>query len=415
MKTLIYIEEYEIYQYFDGGKSIFLSGNPCKGENVKVAVISKNINFSVITPKSGRPLKKSGFDKYLNGYYKNESYFAAGDNGAKFGIYHTLTKNIKKYYSLCAVDFVIPYDYLAILFLNKKLQADDKTPLLFIEVIENPKNGAESIYKAMAVSNGFNVFPVISFKEDMFNENLNFLQTKLISKGIKIGKIFNNKNKSDEKLSILFPDAEVVRFNIKEFFDFFDNIENSTPHFENPDVKFKKLDTKKTRLSNMYIAALILFIAAMQFGIIFFNNNIRGETGRINFLNKNIANLSEKIENNEEKLAFNKHFRPFHIVNYLKRLISVFPKDAKIKNLILIEPKNHYMLYGHGFINGGYRKFVRDYNLLMLNGNEPQVHFNHAPPVKIFHISYDLDKFGKPRFNFYGSLKWKILKTKNRL
>jgi hypothetical protein len=41
----------------------------------------------------------------------------------------------------------------------------------------------------------------------------------------------------------------------------------------------------------------------------------------------------------------------------------------------------------------------------MLNGNEPQVHLNHAPPVKILHISYDLDKFKKPRFNFYGSLK----------
>ncbi len=403
MKTLIYIEEYEIYQYFDGGKSIFLSGNPCKGENVKVAVISRNINFSVITPKSSRPLKKSGFNKYLNGYYKNESYFAAGGNGTKFGIYHTLTQNIKKYYSLCAVDFVIPYDYLAILFLNKKLGAEGEAPLLFIEVTLNRQSEAENIYKAMAVSNGFNVFPVISFKEDMFNENLNFLQTKLNSKGIKIGKIFTNKD--NEKLSILFSDAEVIKFSSKEFFDFFDGIENSTPHFENPDVKFKKLDAKKTRLSNMYTAALILFIAAMQFGIIFFNNNIRSETKKINFVNNNIANLSQKIEKDKEKLAFNKHFSSFHIVNYLKRLISVFPKDAKIKNLILIESKNRYMLYGHGFIEGGYRKFVRDYNLLMLNGNEPQVHLNHAPPVKILHISYDLDKFKKPRFNFYGSLK----------
>lgn len=63
------------------------------------------------------------------------------------------------------------------------------------------------------------------------------------------------------------------------------------------------------------------------------------------------------------------------------------------------------MLYGHGFIEGGYKKFVGDYNLLMLNGNEPQPHLNHAPAVKILHISYDLDKFDKPSFNFYESLK----------
>ncbi|MCL4321738.1 MAG: hypothetical protein M0016_01855 [Deltaproteobacteria bacterium] len=403
MKTLIYIEEYEIYQEFDGRQSIFLNGNPCKEENAKVAVISKNINFSVITPENGRQVKKSRFNKYLNGYYKNESYFAAGGNGTKFGIYHALTKNIKKYYSLCAVDFVIPYDYLVILFLNKKMKVEDGTSLLFIEAAADRQSEAGSIYKAMAISNGFNIFPVISFKEDMFNENLNFLQTKLNSKGIKIGKIFTNKG--NEKLSILFPEAEVVKFDTKEFFDFFGSIENSTPHFENPDVKFKKLDARKNRLRNMYIAALILFIAVMQLWIIFLNNNIRNEKKRINFLNNNIANLSQKIGKDKEKLAFNKHFSSFHIVNYLKWLISVFPKDAKIKNIILTKSKNHYMLYGHGFIEGGYKKFVGDYNLLMLNGNEPQPHLNHAPAVKILHISYDLDKFDKPSFNFYESLK----------
>ena len=54
-KNLIYIEEYDIYQYFDGEKSVFSHDYRGKTADFEIpaalAVISKNINFSVIPKK----------------------------------------------------------------------------------------------------------------------------------------------------------------------------------------------------------------------------------------------------------------------------------------------------------------------------------------------------------------------------
>ncbi|MHB1546662.1 MAG: hypothetical protein ACYCV8_08415, partial [bacterium] len=117
-KNLIYIEEYDIYQYFDGEKSVFSSNYSVNTAGFEIpaalAVISKNINFSVIPKNNFKSFKKSGLNKYLSKYYKNESYFYIGNPYNEYGVYHTLPLNIKKYYSLLSeIDFIIPYDYLA--------------------------------------------------------------------------------------------------------------------------------------------------------------------------------------------------------------------------------------------------------------------------------------------------------------
>ncbi|MHB1546932.1 MAG: hypothetical protein ACYCV8_09790, partial [bacterium] len=59
-------------------------------------VISKNINFSVIPKNNFKSFKKSGLNKYLSKYYKNESYFYIGNAYNEYGVYHTLPLNIKK-------------------------------------------------------------------------------------------------------------------------------------------------------------------------------------------------------------------------------------------------------------------------------------------------------------------------------
>jgi len=400
-KNLFYIEEYDIYQYFDGEKSLFSRDclNYFKKEEgletalsggVSVAVISKNINFSKI-PKSGiTSAKKSGLNKYLAKYYRNESYFAVNNGDNEYGLYHTLPLNIKKYYSLSPeIDFIIPYDYLVSLFLNEKLaiRGQRAGAAIFIEK-------TEGIYKITAIFNGFNLFPVISFKEDMLSDNLNLLKAKLNSKGIKIDKIISNAGSID--FDILFSGAAIINFTAKDFFEFFGGIKKTIPHFENLDIKFKTVESKKNRLNNFYIGALTAVIFLMQLIMIFFNHKLYAENKKIKSLDNNIAGLSEQINKQDRKILFNKHFacRP-DIAGYLKRFILILPGGAKIKNIDIIKLKNSFTIKGSAFVDGGYRKFTKDYNIIC----QKSLSFGSL------RISYNLDKSGKPLIKFYGNLK----------
>ncbi|MFW0884566.1 hypothetical protein ACMCNP_05915 [Candidatus Acidulodesulfobacterium sp. H_13] len=396
-KNIIYIEEYGIYQYFDGDKSVFSHDNPNETEYgggvAAVAVISKNINFSVIYKKDIGRATKPGSNKYLGKYYGSKSYFVAFNGSKEYGIYHSLPSNIKKYYLLKGIDFVIPYDYLAILFLNflnEKLNADKYGTFMFIEETEN-------IYKITVITNGFSIFPVISFKGDMLNENLTLLIAKLNYKGVKIEKIFINGNDGDfnHNINALFPEAGIINFNTGDFFEFFDNMERQTPHFENPNVKLKELRIKKNRLNNIYMGVLIVFIIIMQFIILSVNKKIYTESRGINVLNSNIGHLSRQIKYERQKASFNEQFESPYILPYLKRLISIFPKGIKIKSLVITKVKNLYAVKGTALVFGGYRKFAKSYDMLLEN----------ASSLKNMHFSYDLDKFERPYIKFYGNIK----------
>ena len=391
-KNLIYIEEYDIYQYFDGEKSIFSHDYPGKAADFEIpaalAVISKNINFSVI-PKNGvKSVKKSGLNKYLAKYYKDESYFYIGNAYNEYGVYHTPPLNIKKYYSLLkGIDFIIPYDYLAILFLNEKsIISEEKESFIFIEK-------AEDIYKIMVVLNGFNLFPVASFKEDMLNDNLNILKTKLNSKNIKINKIITNYGGTD--FNIFFGGAGIINFAAKDFAAFFDNIKRTVPHFENLEIKFKNIELRKNKLINLYITALIIAVLFMQSTALFFNNKSYAENQKIKLLNKSTAVLLEQNQKKENIILFNKYFMPPNVAGYLKRFMRIFPKGVRIENVDIKRFKNNYFIDGTVLVYGGYRKFVENYNLIL----------KKSGPLGPFRISYNIDNFGKPFIKFYGRLK----------
>ena len=121
-KNFIYIEEYDIYQYFDGDKSFFsherIDDYAADFEiEHAVSIISKNINFSIIPEKRLKDGKKFYLSRYVGKSYKNESYFFADGINGGCGFYHTLPLNIKKYYSLFkGIDIVIPYDFLPYFF-----------------------------------------------------------------------------------------------------------------------------------------------------------------------------------------------------------------------------------------------------------------------------------------------------------
>ena len=391
-KNLIYIEEYDIYQYFDGEKSFFsreYPGNTPESENrAAVAVISKNIDFSVI-PKNGvKSFKKTALNKYLAKYYRNESYFYIRNAGNEYGVYHTLPLNIKKYYSLSyGIDFIIPYDYLVILFLNEKsiIYGRDES-VIFIEKTED-------IYKITVISNGFNLFPVASFKEDTLNDNLNILKTKLNSRNIAINKIVANCVGID--FNIFFTDAGIVNFTAKDFAVFFDGIKNPIPYFENLEIKFKKIELRKNRLINIYIAVLVIAVLLMQSTVLFFNGKSSVENKKIKLLNKNIAVLSEQNLKKENIILFNEYFTPVNLAGYLEKFITVFPKKVKIENLDVKRLKNTYIIDGTAYIKGGYRKFAKNYNLILKK-------FRLSGRIR---ISYNLDNFGKPYIKFYGRLK----------
>ena len=394
-KNLIYIEEYDIYQYFDGEKSFFSRQYPEKtpeSENyAAVAVISKNIGFSVIPKKGVSHFKKKALNKYLAKYYRGESYFYIRNAGNEYGVYHTLPLNIKRYYSLSSeIDFIIPYDYLVILFLNEKsiinINGIDES-VLFIEKTED-------IYKITVISGGFNLFPVASFKEDTLNDNLNILKTKLNSKNIGVNKIVTNCTGTE--FNIFFPDAGIFNFDTKDFAVFFDGIKKSIPYFENLEIKFKKIELRKNRLINIYIAFLIIAAMLMQSTVLFFNGKSDAESKKIKLLNENIAVLSEQNLKKENIILFNGYFTPVNLADYLEKFIKVFPKAAKIENLNVKRLKNSYIIYGTAYIQGGYRKFAKNYNLILKKSRLPGQQFR---------ISYNLDNFGKPCIKFYGALK----------
>ena len=391
-RNLIYIEEYDIYQYFNGEESFFSREYPVETQGFEnqaaVAVISKNINFSVI-PKNGvKSFKKTALNKYLAKYFRSESYFYIRNAGNEYGVYHTQPLNIKKYYSLLnGIDFIIPYDYLAILFLNEKyIISGWEESLIFIEKTED-------IYKIMVILNGFNLFPVVSFKEDMLNDNLNILKTKLNSKNIVINKIVTNCAGVD--FNIFFEGAGIVNFTAKDFALFFEDIKRPVPHFENLEIKFRNIELRKNRLINIYIVVLIVALLLMQSTVLFFNGKSSIENKKIKLLNKNIAALSEQNRKKENIILFNEYFMSFKVADYLKRFIMILPKKVKIENLDIKRSENTYIIDGAVYVKGGYRKFAKNYNLILKK-------FRLLGHIR---ISYNLDNFGKPYIKFYGRLR----------
>ncbi len=205
-QNLIYVEEYDIYQYFDGYNSFFshnivenYTSTPNESDDGKiktVAVISKNIKFSSIPEKRMQDGKKKFLGRYIVKTYKNESYFLAQGINGEYGVYHTLPVNIKKYYSLFqGIDIVIPYDYLVIEFLKERFKIDNlKKDFLFIEKTDD-------IYKMILISKGFGLLPVLSFNADMLVDNINILKSKIDSENdeIKIEQIIANCGHVDFK------------------------------------------------------------------------------------------------------------------------------------------------------------------------------------------------------------------------
>ncbi|MHB1546933.1 MAG: hypothetical protein ACYCV8_09795 [bacterium] len=269
---------------------------------------------------------------------------------------------------------------------EKKVISEQKESFIFIE-----KTG--DIYKIMVILNGFNLFPVASFKEDMLNDNLNILKTKLNSKNIKINKIITNYSGVD--FNIFFGDAGIVNFTSRDFSAFFDNIKRSTPHFENLEIKFKKIELKRNKLINLYMAVLIIAILLIQSTVLFFNNKSSAENQKIKSLNKNIAVLSEQNQKKENIILFNKYFMLVNVADYLKKFITVFPDGVKIENIDIKRLKNIYIIDGTVLVPRGYRKFAENYDLILKKSRLP----GH------FRISYNLDNFGKPLIKFYGRLK----------
>lgn len=402
---LIFIEDYGLYQFFDGNKSSFSTDNPCKDNKTKVAVISKNIYVSDIAGNNNKnapagdsrhTFKKSINFKYIKQYYKNKSYFLFERDTGKYGIYHTSPANIKKYYSLGIVEIVIPYEYLVVLFLDYKFAAiaerqriKGQSCILFIEE-------TDKIYKAVAVVNGLNILQVMSFKEDMLDENLNFLQAELNSKKIKIDKIFTNNRNINAALNGLFLGAEIISFDIREFFDFFNDIEpDSTSHFENLENRIKELKRKRSIRNNLFLAGLLIALILIIAGITGLNNIVTIKRDKITHLNHKIAILNRTISDLKAKAYMNKMLTAPDIGSYLKKLIAILPKDTKIKNIIITRSKNDYILRGKGVFSGGYGEFVKDYNEIS----------EKLSAFKMFGISFNINKFDKPSFRFSVVIK----------
>lgn len=405
-KIIIYIEEYSIYQYFDGEKlkfshdlSDFNKNN--NGLNLEVpntiAVISKNINFSLIK-NNVKNVKKSSLNRYLAKYYKNESYFFIANGDGEYLAYHTLPLNIKKYYSLMPhTGFVIPYDYLVILFIYGRLiNYESGEALLFIE-----KN--EDIYKVTVIVRSFCYLPAAIFKEDMLADNLNILKAKLNHKNVKINKIVTNdifNNQINNEINIMFPGADITHFNITNFFEFFEEIKEDISHFENIEEKFKKLEIKKNKTIKLYIAVIIIAIIFMNAVSLFFENKIYVEKQKLKVLNKRILVLSTMVQHENRIISFNDDFIHINVISCMKKFFSIFPNGVKIKNFTLIRFKNFYKIKGVAFAGAGYKRFVRDYNLTVKNNlilNDVRHEF-----IKIY---YNFNKFRKPAIVFSGNIK----------
>jgi hypothetical protein len=105
--------------------------------------------------------------------------------------------------------------------------------------------------------------------------------------------------------------------------------------------------------------------------------------------------LSEQNLKKENIILFNEYFTPVNLAGYLEKFITVFPKKVKIENLDVKRLKNTYIIDGTAYVKGGYRKFAKNYNLILKNSG-------YRDGIR---ISYNLDNFGKPYIKFYGRLK----------
>ena len=133
----------------------------------------------------------------------------------------------------------------------------------------------------------------------------------------------------------------------------------------------------------------------MQLTVLFFNGKSSVENKKIKLLNENIAVLSEQNLKKGNIILFNEYFTPVNLAGYLEKFVTVFPKKVKIENLDVKRLKNTYIIDGTAYVNGGYRKFAKNYNLISKK-------FRLFGQIK---ISYNLDNFGKPYIKFYGRLK----------
>ncbi len=394
-KNFIYIEEYDIYQYFDGDKSFFsherIDDYAADFEiEHAVSIISKNINFSIIPEKRLKDGKKFYLSRYVGKSYKNESYFFADGINGGCGFYHTLPLNIKKYYSLFkGIDIVIPYDFLVIEFLKEKFNGINlKKDFLFIEKTDD-------VYKMILVSNGFSIMPVLSFKADMLMDNLNILKTRIDSEniGIKIEQIIADCDCADFKN--FFGNVEILNFTAKDFFEYFKSINKNIPHFEDIEIKFKKIEDKKNRAKNIYIAVLIFAIFLMEVLVVSYRKKTFYEVQKIREMNKKISVLSLKIDKDKSKILFNEDFPKVNIANYLKKFFAILPKSVKIKKINIIKSGAGYIFNATVFGTDGYRIFSYNYNALSkkLDGK------------KTLSVKYFFDKSGKPSMKFLGLLK----------
>ena len=397
-KNFIYIEEYDIYQYFDGDKSFFSHkriddyAKDAIDVGIKhaVPIISKNINFTIIPKKNVKDGKKFSLSRYVGKSYKKESYFFADGINGGYGVYHTIPLNIKKYYSLFqGIDIVIPYDFLVIEFLKEKFNGVYfEKNFLFIEKTDD-------VYKVIVISNGFSIMPVLSFKADMLFDNLNILKTRIDPEniGIKIEQIIADCDCGDFKN--FFGNVEILNFTAKDFFEYFESINKNIPHFEDIEIKFKKIEDKKNRAKNIYIAVLIFAIFLMEMLLISYGKNTFYERQKIIEMNKKISLLSLKIDKDKSKILFNGHFPKVNIVNYLKIFFSLLPKTVKIKKINIIKSKNRYIFNATVFDTSGYRKFSHDYNSIS----------KKLDNKKTLSVKYFFDRSGEPIIKFLGLLK----------
>lgn len=420
-KNIIFIEEYGLYQYFSEGKSFFTHDasydrkndfsekaigafdNPAivmpdedekQNRFISMAVISKNIIFSKISESENdgrlQTTKKRKISKYLSRYYKNESYFAVPGQNNFMGIYHTSPANVKKYYSVPGVVLVIPYDFLVVLFLRKKLPSfeNDSDALLFIE------KGA-GIYKITVILKGLSFFPVASFKEDMLNDNLAILKNKLAAAGISIRTIVANTDMAP--IGELFYQASVLEYSSEEFFAFFGAIGVDTPHFENIEVRFKKIGDRKNKILALYIASEAIMITAACLALIIVKNAVRSEAIRSKILNKEITNISLLLKRKKEEQLFKKEFSPVNSWKYLENVMNILPKGSEISYLYLMRPglRNYYVVTGKALFKSGYYGFAANYDRIL----KKSLSFKHL------RLAYDLNKFESPFVRFYGKIE----------
>ncbi len=382
---LIYIEEHDTLQLFDSdkGSSFFVRRREANAasRNFKLAAISGNILFSKIPENKNNIYLK----KYVKKNFSGKSYFLFENPLGEKGIYYSNSPAVNGYYSIDipgnydTVSFVLPYEYLVIIFLRSRTVSSLETPLMFIEETEN-------ICKLMVIKEGFSLFPVKIFKRELIRENLGLVISELETGGLTVKNIITNLIMEGD-IELLFRDFTVNNFETKDFFEFFGNLDPSVPHFENINEKVEGLLRKKKRLENIYIlglAVLILFIAASSKYI---QSKINIKNTGIERVNKKIFIIKNKIREYYLRKALREKINTRNIGANLKRILSIFPDGVKIVKIELSKSDSNFILSGNARVKGNYNKFVAAYNMIIKN---PLVR------SKTISISYNLKNFGKP-------------------